>query len=175
MSLLQPSSNSRVAFLEKNAAPSSSKLMSCFPRQNKCNILKQSKHSTLAESDRGVFLQHSVRLINADPDYWNGNWYVACPCLHAEKLELQKSLSTARSTLIQSHVFFFPRPVGGVGNSCAELINSELVPFQLLVTPTDEGLGEFLSRFGVKYFSLCKHFNRDFKNQQCPKQSPGIW
>lgn len=37
-------------------------------RQNKCNTLEQSKHSTLAESERDVLLQRSVRLINADPD-----------------------------------------------------------------------------------------------------------
>lgn len=59
-----------------------------------------------------------------------------------------------------------------MGNSCAELIHSELVPVKYLLQQQDEGLGEFLLHFEVKCFSLGEHFNRDFKHQQCPKQSP---
>lgn len=140
MSLLQPSSNSQLASSEKNAAPCSSKRTACFPRQNKCNTLKQSKHSTLAESEQDVFLQHSVRLINADPDLLT--WEVL---RGLSMLPCRKTGAARESQYSQIHtntkpcIFFHDQWMRG--EFCAELINSELVPLQLLVTAIGGGLG----------------------------------
>lgn len=136
---MQPSANSQLAFLKENAAPCSSKLTACFPRQNKFNSLKQSKHSTPAEGDLEVFLERSVRLINANPDFLT--WEVICGL---SVPQCRKTGTAKESQYSQIHtdtkpwIFFFARPIdaSGVGNSCAQLINSELVPLQLLVTAT---------------------------------------
>lgn len=172
---MQPSSNSQLAFLEKNTAPCSSKLMACFPRVNKCNTLKQNKYSTLAESELEVFLQSSMRLINADPDWLT--WEVICGLF----MPPWRKIGAAReSQYSQIHTntkpcIIFAVDASGEGNSCAAYkFRTGSCPITCYSNRM-RGWGNCFYIFEVKRFSLGEHFNRDFKNQQCPKQSPGTW
>lgn len=172
---MQPSANSQLAFLKENAAPCSSKLTACFPRQNKFNSLKQSKHSTPAEGDLEVFLERSVRLINANPDFLT--WEVICglsvpPC--------RKTGTAKESQYSQIHTDTKPWIFFCKTNRCkwsGEFLCSAY-KFRTGSSPTTcysnrmRGWGNFFYIFKLNA-SLLSNMSRDFKNQQCPKQSPG--